>query len=276
MATKTIARRKLIFVASAPNGKIKIMSRGTAISKITIVASILVCTPGLGDEINCQGDYGKVKLDGNVVIAAPCRLIGTTVDGNIKIFAGGSLVAIGAVIDGNIKADTADFIDLQNTEVDGNVSLDDMVGDISYIRDSTIDGHVKLNKSRSRVKLLRNYIDKNLQVDKNTGGVVISDNVIDGNLQCKKNDPKPNGGGNMVSGKKKDQCSGLQAADTGGSGNTGGAGTTGGSGSDGGSEPPPFEVNVGAGGGGSTGPLLIVFLLMVGLMRTRRSSAGYR
>ena len=249
----------------------------TAISTIPIIVFILVSSPVLGDEINCQGEYGKVELDANIVIAAPCTLNGTTVDGNIRIFAGGSLVAIGAVIDGSIKADTADFIDLQNTEVDGNVDLKDMVGDISYIRDSTIDGHVELKKNRSRLRLLRNYIDKNLQADENSGGVVISDNVIDGNLQCKKNSPKPEGSNNMVSGKMKDQCSGLQAAtESGGSGNDAGTGSIGGSGGDGGigttggSETPPFEVNVGAGGGGSTGPLLIVFLLVVGLPRLLR------
>lgn len=244
-------------------------SRRTAISAIPIIATILVSTPVLGDDFNCQTDYGNVNLDGNVMVAAPCTLNGTTVEGNIKLFAGGSLVAIGAVIDGNIMANTADFIDLQNTEVEGNVKLDKMVGDISYIRDSTIDGNVELKDNRSRLELLRNYIDNNLQAFENSGGVVISDNVIDGNLQCKNNNPEPKGGNNMVSGKKEHQCRGLQAAtDTGGSGNDGGTGTTDGS------ETPPFEINTGAGGGGggSTGPLLIVFLLVVGLVQSRRRS----
>jgi hypothetical protein len=248
-------------------------SHRTAISIIPIIAIVLVCTPVLGDEIHCQSEYGNVELDANLVIAAPCTLNGTQVDGNITIFAGGSLIAVNAVIGGNITADTADFIDLQNTEVDGNVDLKDMVGDISFIRDSTIDGNVKLNGNRSRLKLLRNYVDNNLQVFKNSGGVVISDNVIDGNLLCENNSPTPEGGNNMVSGDKKNQCSGLQAApDTGGSGNNGGAGPTGGSGTSGGAETPPFEVNVGAGGGGggSTEPLLIVFLLVIGLVQSRR------
>ena len=256
---------------------------------IPIIASILLSSPVFGGEINCQSEFGSVKLKGNVVIAAPCTLKGTKVDGNIKIFAGGSLIAIGAVIDGNIKADTADFIDLQNTEVDGNIDLHEMVGDISFIRDSTIDGNLKLDKNRSRLKLLRNYIDKNLKVSKNSGGIVITDNVIDGNLQCEKNDPKPEGGNNMFSGKKKDQCSGLQAvSDTGssgnnddaepsgGSGNNGGTGSSGGSGSDGGTETQSFEINSGTGGGASTGPLLIVFLLVVGAVRLRRYGRQYR
>jgi len=242
-------------------------SRRSAISEIPIIATLLIATPVLGGDLNCQTEYGDVELDANLTIAAPCKLNGTTVNGNISLFAGGSLVAIDAVIDGNIKADTADFIDLQNSEVDGNVSLDEMVGDISYIRDSTIDGNVKLNKNRSRLELHRNYIDSNLQAFENSGGVVIIDNVIDGNLLCDNNSPAPDVGN------KKNQCSGFQAAtDTGGSGSDGGTGTTGGS------EPPPFEVNVGAGGGGggSTGPLLILYLLVVGLVRLRRYGMQYR
>ena len=255
-------------------------SHRTAISTISIfpiIAIVLVCTPVFGDQIHCQSEYGNVKLDANLVVAAPCRLNGTEVDGKITIFAGGSLIAVNAVIDGNIKADTADFIDLRNTKVDGNVDLKDMVGDISSFRDSTIDGNLKLDKNRSRLKLLRNYIDKNVKISKNNGGVVITDNVIDGNLQCEKNDPKPEGGNNMFSGKKKDQCSGLQAvSDAGGSGNiddaepSGGSGNNSGVGTSGGAETPPFEVNVGAGGGGSTEPLLIVFLLVVGLVQLQR------
>ena len=279
------------------SGKTKMRIRSPA---IPIIASILLSSPVFGGEINCQSEFGSVKLKGNLVIAAPCTLKGTKVDGNVKIFAGGSLIAVGAVIDGNIKADTADFIDLQNTEVDGNVDLKEMVGDISFIRDSTIDGNLKLNKNRSRLKLLRNYIDKNLHVSKNRGGVVITDNVIDGNLHCEKNNPKPEGDNNMVSGKKTDQCSGLQAvSDAGGSGNnvdaepSGGSGNNGGTGSSGGSEnnggtgssggsgsggetvTPPFEINSGTGGGASIGPLLIAFLLVVGAVRLRRYGRQY-
>ena len=247
---------------------------------IFAIASMLLSSPVFGGDINCQSEFGNVKLKGKVVIAAPCTLRGTKVDGDIKIFAGGSLIAVGAVIDGNIKADTADFIDLQNTEVDGNVDMKEMVGDISSIRDSTIDGNLKLDKNRSRLKLLRNYIDNNLHVSKNSGGVIITDNVIDGDLHCDKNNPKPVGGNNMVSGKKKDQCSALQVVSdaggsennddtepSGGSENNDGTGSSGGSGSGGENVTPPLEINTGTGGGASIGPLLIVFLLIVGAVR---------
>ena len=243
------------------------------ISAISIVATILLSTTVFGNDINCQSEYGSVNLKGNVVIAAPCTLTGTEVEGNIRMFAGGSLIAIGAVVHGNIEADTADFIDLQNTEVDGNVELNEMVGDTSLIRDSTIDGDLKLDKNRSRLHLLRNYIDEDLKVNKNSGGVVISDNVIEGNLTCDKNSPKPEGGNNMVTGKEQKQCSYLQPApDLGGAGSNGDTEPSDGSVSTGGTETPPFEINTGTGGGGggSTGPLLIMFLLFVGAVRSRR------
>jgi hypothetical protein len=241
-----------------------------------IVATIFLSSAVFGEDINCQSEYGSVKLKGNVVVAAPCTLNGTEVDGNIRIFAGGSLIAIGAVIDGNIKADTADFIDLQNTEVGGNVELDELVGDVSFIGDSTIDGDIKLDKNRSRLLLLRNYVADNLEVIRNGGGVVISHNVIDGDLLCEKNSPSPEGSNNMVSGKTKNQCRNLQAApDTVSSGDD--SEPSGGSVSDGGSETPPFEIitGTGGGGGGSVGPLLILFLLVVGVVRSRRYGSQY-
>ena len=76
------------------------------------------------DDINCQGEIGDDQIEGNLKIAAPCTLNGTTVEGNVDLYSGGSLVAIGAEIDGNILADDADFVDLQNTQVDGKVVTD--------------------------------------------------------------------------------------------------------------------------------------------------------
>jgi hypothetical protein len=48
-----------------------------------------------------------------------------------------------------------------------------------------------------------------VQIVKNTGSLTILGNTIGGNLQCKENSQTPTGGGNIVGGKKEDQCSGL-------------------------------------------------------------------
>lgn len=143
----------------------------------------LLSVPAPGKDFNCPPDFGDRTVKGNIVIAAPCRLIGTEVKGNVRLFEGGSLIAIAADIDGNVKAQSADFIDVRNTEIDGHLQLNGMVGDISHIQDSRIDGNVALKDSRSRFDLRRNYIEDYLQIVDNSAAVLIDNNIIDGNLQ---------------------------------------------------------------------------------------------
>lgn len=242
---------------------------------------LLAATPVLGDDINCQTVIGAETVDDNLVIAAPCTLNGTTVEGNIRIFTGGSLTAIGAVIDGNIEADTADFVAIQNTEVDGRIKLDSMVGDLSYIRDSAIDGKISLKNNRSRLEMQGNFIDDDLIANENIGGVFIGDNIIEGDLECKKNSPEPVGDNNFVSGKTKNQCRDLEAPQITEDPGSGEEPDDSGSGeppvdADVAAGPPPTnltppgELNTGTGGGASAGPALVAFLLATWLLRSRR------
>jgi cytoskeletal protein CcmA (bactofilin family) len=164
----------------------------------------------LADDVNCPPSLGSVTVDGNVLVAAPCRLDGTTVKGNVHLYAGGSLIARGNVrIEGSIQAENSDFIDVADTFVNGNIQLDNLVGDRSIIQRSTVGGSIQLNSNRSRLEVLNNTVDSDVQAFANRGGVVIADNVIDGNLQCKENNPAPAGGNNRVQGNKEDQCANL-------------------------------------------------------------------
>jgi len=164
----------------------------------------------LADDVNCPPNLGSVTVDGNVLVAAPCRLDGTTVKGNVHLYAGGSLVARGNVrIEGSIQAENSDFIDVADTFVNGNIQLDNLVGDRSIIQRSTVGGSIQLSSNRSRLEVLNNTVDSDVQAFANRGGVVIADNVIDGNLQCKENNPAPAGGNNRVQGNKEDQCANL-------------------------------------------------------------------
>ncbi len=190
----------------------KIMGTPLKSTSILLLYALLLLTqPALSDDLNCQSVIGAVEIDDNIVIAAPCTLNGTTVDGNIKIFSGGSLTATGAVIDGNIEADTADFVAILDSEVDGKIELESMVGDLSYVRDSLVEGKLKLKENRSRIEVQGNYIGDDLEVDKNVGGVFIGDNIVEGDLECKSNKPAPVGDNNFVSGKTKNQCRDLEA-----------------------------------------------------------------
>jgi hypothetical protein len=125
-----------------------------------------------------------VTIDGNVLVAAPCRLERTTVKGNVHLYAGGSLVARWARIIGSIQAENADFINVADTDVNGDIQLDDLVGDLSRVERSTVGGSIQLKDNRSRLEVLTTDVVGDVQAFSNVGGVVIADNVIDGNRQC--------------------------------------------------------------------------------------------
>lgn len=216
--------------------------------------------PARGDDVNCPPSLGNVTIDGNVLVAAPCRLDGTIVIGNVHLYAGGSLIARDGVrIEGSIQGENADFIDLADTRVNGNIQLDNFVGDRSIVNQSSIGGSIQLKANRSRIEVVDNAVDADVQAFENRGLVLIAGNVVGGNLQCKENDPPPAGGNNAVEGSKEDQCASLQPEN---------------------SSPAPVPVapqppaaQSGAGGGGGSSGLLSLLLLSMAALRRRARAA---
>jgi hypothetical protein len=236
----------------------------------TVVAGALIVLGGLpigvsAEDVHCPPDIGRVTIDGNVLVAAPCRLDGTTVKGNVLLYAGGSLVAVGANIIGNIQAENADFIDVADTDVNGSIQLDDLVGDASRVERSTVGGSIQLKGNRSRLEVFDNDVIADVQAFSNVGGVVIADNVIDGNLQCKSNAPPPAGGNNRVAGNKEDQC--ANPAPQSGAGPAPGGGS-------GGQQAASNDGGGGGGGGGGMGPVAASLLLMLLTLRRLRREVG--
>jgi MYXO-CTERM domain-containing protein len=167
--------------------------------------------PALAGDVFCPPGIGAVTIDGNVLVAAPCRLDGTTVKGNVLLYAGGSLVTRGAVrIDGNIQAERSDFVDVEGAFVNGSIQLKELVGDRSKIVGTRVVGSIQLDANRGRLEVRSNQVNGDVQAFDNKGGVVIDDNTIEGNLQCKTNNPAPAGGNNRVRGNREDQCANLQ------------------------------------------------------------------
>lgn len=186
----------------------------TTTCKLKVVGTVLwlvLGAPCLAQDVTCSSAIGAVEIDGNVDIAVPCELNGTEIEGNVRLFAGGSLVATRIVVDGNIDAESADFVDIRNSEIDGKLKLDEMVGDVSRIQDSSIGNDLEIKDSRSRFEVLRNFVDDDVKVNENSGAVLIVDNIIDGDLECRKNSPEPEGANNDVGGNEKNQCRELQA-----------------------------------------------------------------
>ena len=240
------------------------------------------------DKFFCDGQIGEVEIDADVEIATRCEMNGTEVDGNIRLYEGGSLRAVNVEVKGKISGKSADFVDIRNTTIDGNIDLSEMVGDGIRIADNSIDGDIKLDNNRSFLEIERNYVDDNVEVRRNLGGVFIGQNIIDGDLKCDKNDPAPVLDRNSVAGKLEKQCGDSQSENPGesASGNANGNGN--GNGNDDGnvgdetgdddtaddteadnsdvvpvatSVPP--ELNVGTGGAGSLDSLLLLSLTVI-------------
>ena len=80
-------------------------------------------------DFDCIGGFGDEDVRGNLNVAAPCRLEGTEVHGDVTIFAGGSLTARDVRIRGDLEGERADFADVAGSRIDGNVQLEEFVGD---------------------------------------------------------------------------------------------------------------------------------------------------
>lgn len=252
---------------------VKATAKGAS-AVLAALAGVALAGVSHADDVDCPPELGAVTIDGNVLVAAACAMDGTSVTGNIHLYAGGSLVARNVDVEGNIQAEDADYVDVMESEVDGSIQLDGLVGDASNVTSSTVNGNIQLDDNRSRLEVLDNTVDGDVQAFTNSGGVVIADNIIDGNLQCKENDPAPVGSNNQVSGNMEDQCAALQPeSEDGGSDGTG-DGTGGGpvdSGDDGGA--------AGNSGGGSLDPFILAALLSLSLTagafrRAARSPGG--
>jgi hypothetical protein len=143
---------------------------------------------------------------------ATCTLNNTSVQGNIIVNTGATLVARGVVVDGNIQSEghrrvTVVKSTLRKSRVGGSVQI--VQGKNASVLDTIINGSLQVEQNNGLFNFSRNTIGSDLQAFSNTGtGLTISRNVIDGNLQCKSNVPAPIGSGNIAA-SKQDQCANL-------------------------------------------------------------------
>lgn len=137
--------------------------------------------------------------DCNVVVAGD-------VDGDIVV-GPGSVCVVGAVtVDGDIRAGSGATLIVEGAQVEGDV-LGDGFADLR-VTGGVVDGAVRLLGGGTAV-VLGVTVEGDIQAERNTGPLQISDNTLDGNLRCEGNAPAPTGGGNIVTGDKEGQCSGL-------------------------------------------------------------------
>jgi len=162
--------------------------------------------------INClfHGDDADHQIQGDVEIAIPCTLTNVEIDGDVIVFAGGSLVANDVWIKGNLYTSRADFIDMERGRIDGSVRLEELVGDETTIEGTNIDGDILLARNRSRLEIVNNDIHGGMLAIGNTGGLLISGNSFEKSVDCTGNTPAPVGIANRVDDGAEGQCADLR------------------------------------------------------------------
>lgn len=225
------------------------MRKLIALVALALVSSILApsASTAAADDTECTGVLGPVTVD-NIVVPpnAVCKLIGTQVQGNIKILENATFDATNANIHGDVQSDKSFYTDLyigsrvggdvqiKNSAVDTDICGTTIIGDLQLegiggtldaarigetfhpagvtncvagANKVVIGGNLQAQKNRRPVDIFGSEVGGNLQFFENFGGLIFN-NLIVGNLQCEKNDPPPLGAGNTAAA-KEGQCAGF-------------------------------------------------------------------
>jgi hypothetical protein len=186
--------------------------RRILIVALTSVFALAIALPAaLAEETVCRGSIGATTVDYLLVPSgATCTLIGTKVEGSVKVESSARLYAEGIRVIGNVKGEGFKVVSLTSrSRVRGSVQLENgQSGGLGRVLYTRINGDLQFFSNEAKMVARNNTILGNLQAVSNTGGLGIENNTIAGNLQCKQNDPPPTGGGNTA-GDKEDQCANL-------------------------------------------------------------------
>jgi thermitase len=158
---------------------------GLVPKRIDVAAALGISIVG---EYRCTGTVHWLTADNLLVPpGATCNLTGGRLKGTLKVEDGATLIVDGLYVKGSILAKKSASVQVSESIVDGNVEVEE--GGSAILRGTHIQGGAKFIK--------------------NQRSIFISNNTIRGDLECKENHYSLTGGGNMVDGSKKDQCSGL-------------------------------------------------------------------
>jgi hypothetical protein len=125
----------------------------------------MVAAPAVvvADGTSCDGEvYGGYYDEVHVPYGAFCKLVGTTVDGDIELKARASPVAIDIDVDGNVQGEYAKKIVVRDSNVAGNIQAKQTK--FMKVAKSFVDGDVQAGYVRT-VKVLWSRVYGHIQVD---------------------------------------------------------------------------------------------------------------
>lgn len=136
------------------------------VGSFAILVSLMVAAPAAvaASDTSCDDVvYGGYYDEVYVPYGGFCKLVGATVEGDIKLKGRASLVAIDIDVDGNIQGEYAKKI---------------------VLRRSNVEGDVQATKTKV-VKVAKSYVDGDVQADY-AKRVVVRGSKVEGNIQVKK------------------------------------------------------------------------------------------
>ena len=166
----------------------------------------------------CDGTIDSGTFDEIVVESGDvCEIRDVTVNGNVKVNNGGTLLMFDSTVLGSVEGEGARIISVQHTAIDGNVKIIE-TKIFTVIGSNTVQGNIEILDSSSAFSLVVDNLvssnivfNNNLFAQSNVDGNIISGNTVGGSLECKDNTQAPTdrySGPNTAS-DKKDQCKNL-------------------------------------------------------------------
>jgi hypothetical protein len=163
---------------------------------------------------HCRGTIGAATVaEIRVPSGATCRLLGTTVTGNVSIGSGGRLVAHRTTVKGDVRGRGVRHVSMTaRSLIVGNLKL--AQGGSATISHAEIRADLEWTMQTGQLTVRQTIIRGDLTVNRNSGGLIFAGNRIDGDLQCHQNLRVPLRGDNLVGGQREGQCAGVGATAT--------------------------------------------------------------
>jgi hypothetical protein len=154
----------------------------------------------------CSGTIGARRVaEVRVPPGSTCRLLGTTVTGQVLIGSGGRLVARRATVEGDVLGRAARRVLIASRSlIAGSVVL--AHGGSSSVTHAEIRADLQMVMDTGRLTVRRTLIGGDLTANRNAGALILSGNRIGGDLRCHQNLRSPLRGQNLVAGFRAGQC----------------------------------------------------------------------
>ena len=93
---------------------------------------------------------------------------------------------------------------MSGSTINGSIKVD--AGGVFATGGNWVGGSIQVKSNDGGSSIGNNQVKADIQIFSHRNGVNLTNTAVNGNMLFKKNSPAPTGGGNVVQGKKENQC----------------------------------------------------------------------